>query len=470
MSNPLFSLDLSSVTAVTADSRKVIPGSIFVALPGTKVDGRQYINQALANGAILIISQEKQQETRFIHHENPRLALTQLAARFYPNQPGTIVAVTGTNGKTSIAHFCRLIWQHMGLESASIGTIGILDRANSFAAMNGASLTTPDPVTLHQSLNTLDGKGVTHLALEASSHGLDQFRLDGVRVRAAAFTNLSRDHLDYHHSFEAYLAAKMHLFDRVMQAGGVAVLNADSDVYEKVEAVCKANNHTIISYGTKGKQLRLLGTTPLPEGQIISFELEGKAYQVKTKLVGDFQASNLLGALGLVVWSGGDRQQAIATLESIPSVPGRMEHVPNPRCRGEIFVDYAHTPDALEKALLALRPHTAGKLAVVFGCGGDRDKGKRPIMGEVAARLADAVIVTDDNPRSEDPATIRTEVMAGCPDAVNIGSREEAIITAVKQLQEGDVLLIAGKGHEKTQIIQTHTIPFDDVAIAARVC
>jgi UDP-N-acetylmuramyl-tripeptide synthetase len=469
MSDPISALDLSTISSITADSRTVIPGAIFVALSGSKANGAQFVDQAIRNGAAIIISNEPlcHEGVRCIRHENPRLALTLLAARFYPGQPGSIVAVTGTNGKTSIAHFCRMIWQLMGEESASIGTIGVIDRTDSFAASNNASLTTPDPVTLHRTLQELAGRGVTHLALEASSHGLDQYRLDGVRVQAAAFTNLSRDHLDYHHSFEAYLAAKMHLFDRVMAPHGVVVLNADCDYYAQTAAICHARQHRIISYGYAGKQLRLLSTQPTAAGQVIDAEIEGQRVQLHSKLVGEFQAGNLLAALGLVIGAGGARDKALAVLEQLPSVPGRMEHVSNATCPGQIFVDYSHTPDALEKALLSLRPHTERRLVVIMGCGGDRDKGKRPLMGEIAARYADHVIVTDDNPRSEDPAIIRAEVMQGCPNADNIGNRHEAITQAVAQLQAGDVLLIAGKGHEKTQIMDGKVIAFDDVAVAA---
>lgn len=469
ISDPLLSLDLSPVTGITADSRHVKPGNIFVALPGTKADGKQFIDQAIASGASMIISPDvapASAPVTYIQHVNPRLALSMLAARFYQKQPETIVAVTGTNGKTSIAHFCRLIWQHMGCESASIGTIGVMDRQNSFVASNGASLTTPDPVTLHQALRKLSENGVTHLALEASSHGLDQYRLDGVRVGAAAFTNLSRDHLDYHHTFEAYLAAKMHLFDRVMAPGGVAVLNADSECFEQIASICRARNHKVISYGRQGKELRIVRLVPRSEGQSIFFEMDGEEHHIITGLVGEFQAENLLAALGLVIGSGGDKEKALEALASLPSVPGRMERVYNPRSQGQIFVDYAHTPDALEKALLSLRPHTEGWLTVILGCGGDRDKGKRPQMGAIAARLADTAIVTDDNPRSEDPETIRREVMEGCPRALNIGDRKEAISYAISQMHEGDVLLIAGKGHEKTQTIGSQVIPFDDVAVA----
>lgn len=473
LSDPLSALDLSQITGITADSRKVTRGAVFVALSGSKADGKHYVDQAIASGASVVVSADDMPQTglpvTFLQTENPRLALSKLAARFYRKQPETIIAVTGTNGKTSIAHFCRMIWQQMGLESASIGTIGVIDSSNSFAATNGASLTTPDPVLLHQTLETLAGNGVTHLALEASSHGLDQYRLDGVRVGAAAFTNLSRDHLDYHLTFEAYLAAKMHLFDRVMEPGGVAVLNADSECYEDVAAICTARNHRIISYGKKGRELRLLRMVPMAEGQSVIFEVDGHEHHINTSLVGEFQAENVLAALGLVIGSGADKECAIAALSNLPSVPGRMERVRNPHTEGQIFVDYAHTPDALEKALLSLRPHTEGWLTVIFGCGGDRDKGKRPQMGAIAARLADTAIVTDDNPRSEDPATIRSEVMVGCPKALNIGDRKEAIAYAVRQMQQGDVLLIAGKGHEKTQTVGSQVLEFDDVVIAETI-
>jgi len=464
-------INLRNITKITADSRQVIPGALFVALSGSKTDGSQYIDQAISNGARVIISQtlpeKRVADIEYIVEDNPRLVLTQLAARFYPEQPENIVAVTGTNGKTSIAHFCRMIWQQMGFESASLGTLGIVERERYRSSLNGMSLTTPDPVTLHQYIQELTEHGVSHLAVEASSHGIDQYRLDGLKIKAAAFTNLSRDHLDYHHTLEAYFEAKMQLFARIMPEGGVAVINNDSEYYEEVAAICRKRLHRIISYGKNPGELQLLHTIPSAEGQTIIFNADGIEHKIKVKLVGDFQASNLLAALGLVIGAGGNKPRAIDALATLPPVPGRMEHVENPNTQGQIFVDYAHTPDALEKALLALRPHTEKRLIVVFGCGGDRDKGKRPQMGELAAKLADYTIVTDDNPRSEDPEVIRSEVMAGCPKAENIGDRRAAIAKAIAMMGQGDVLLIAGKGHEKTQTIGKEVIAFDDVMVAA---
>lgn len=459
------------IGGITSDSRTVKPGFAFVALAGNKTNGNQFIDDAITAGARAIITTSdiifphNPSHIAHITTDNPRLLLSTMAARFYNQQPTDIAAVTGTNGKTSTAHFCRMIWEEMGLNSASIGTIGVIDKHNSFAQEN-SSLTTPDPIALHHILATLVERNIQHVALEASSHGLDQYRLDGVKVKAAAFTNLSRDHMDYHHNVENYLHAKMGLFDRIMPPNGMAVLNADIPEYEVLAALCKTKKHPILSYGWKGEILRLLSITPTITGQIISFLVYGKEHTVQLELVGEFQAMNILCALGLVIACGGNAEEATSTLEKLPSVPGRMEKVPTISKESAIFIDYAHTPDALEKALQALRPHAENRLLVVFGCGGDRDKGKRPQMGAIAARLSDYAIITDDNPRTEDPATIRKEVLADCPKGIEIAGREEAIAYAIKNMQPGDILLIAGKGHEKTQILHDRTIPFDDLAIA----
>lgn len=462
------------ITGITSDSRTVEEGFAFVALIGAKTDGSQFILAAIKAGARAIITEPAilfpHDPSQIVHitTDNPRLLLSLMAARFYAPAPEVVAAVTGTNGKTSVAHFCRMIWQNLGLESASIGTIGIIDRHNSFAKDNGTPLTTPDPVALHSVLGKLAQNHIQHVAMEASSHGLDQYRLDGVTIKAAGFTNLTRDHLDYHHSYENYLHAKMGLFDRILPEEGIAVLNADIPEYGELVALCRKKRHAILSYGWQGEGLRLLSITPTVTGQHITFLVFGKEYRVQLELVGEFQTMNILCALGLVIACGADSERAVMTLESLPSVPGRMEKVPIASRDKAIFVDYAHTPDALEKALQALRPHSQSRLIVVFGCGGDRDKGKRPQMGAIAARLADMAIVTDDNPRTEDAGTIRKEVLVGCSNGIEIADRAEAIGYAIAQMQPGDIVLIAGKGHEKTQITHNRIIPFDDLAVAVQ--
>ncbi len=462
------------ITGISADSRIVRPGYVFVALPGNNTDGSQFIAQAIQAGATAIITTPSitfphdSSQLAHIVTDTPRLLLSQIAARFYTVQPAHIVAVTGTNGKTSTAHFCRMLWQHCGYVSASIGTLGAIDQGNHFTHLNSPSLTTPDPVTLHQLLANMAQHGINTVALEASSHGLDQYRLDGVRVQAAAFTNLTRDHLDYHPSYAHYFQAKAALFSRVMPPGGVAVLNRDSAEYATLAAICQQRGQRILSYGWQGEDFRLLSLTPRVSGQRAVIAAAGKHSILELGLVGEFQVMNLLAALGLVVACGVELETAIAALPALPSVPGRMEKVPGTTADNAVFVDYAHTPDALEKALLALRPHTGGRLIVVFGCGGNRDKGKRPEMGHIATRYADSVIVTDDNPRHENPATIRKEILAGCNGAIEIANREEAIAYAIRQMQPNDIILLAGKGHEKTQIIGNNSIPFDDLAIAAQ--
>jgi UDP-N-acetylmuramoyl-L-alanyl-D-glutamate--2,6-diaminopimelate ligase len=391
---------------------------------------------------------------------NPRRALALAAARLYPHQPATIAAVTGTSGKTSVAAFTRQIWQAHGFASASIGTIGLVTPTR---AVYG-SLTTPDPIALHRMLNDLVGEGITHLALEASSHGLDQFRLDGVRVSAAAFTNLSRDHMDYHPTLAHYLAAKLRLFDDVVAADGVAVVAADHPQSAAVLAAARARRLRVVTVGRNGdpaEGLRLDDAVIDRFGQRLTLTHAGRRIALRLPLVGEFQIENALVAAGLALGTGGDAPTVFGALEHLEGAKGRLELV-GERDGASVFVDYAHKPDALEKALLALRPYAARRLIVVFGAGGDRDAGKRPLMGEIAARLADAVIITDDNPRSEDPATIRAAILAAVPNAREIGDRAEAIRVAVAELKPGDALLIAGKGHETGQIVAGHVLPFSD--------
>ncbi len=466
------------ITGIAIDSRKVGEDFLFGAMKGANADGGQFIGSAIKSGARVILCDIDSDiavpdSVCLIKHENPRRVFSLIAAEFYDKQPEVIAAVTGTNGKTSTVHFCREIWKNLGKESASIGTVGIYNDKVKFDN-SGASLTTPDPVKLHESLAKLADSGITHLAMEASSHGLSQYRLDGVKVKVAAFSNLTRDHLDYHGTFENYLQAKLRLFDEVMEDGGVAVLNADVPEYSKIAEICKKRHHKIISYGLYGKDkqrnyIDIFKIVPTSDGQQISFEILGKVYNINTHLIGEFQAYNILCALAMVLASGCNVDEAVAAIPHITCVPGRMEKVMVPSFPSSVFVDYAHTPDALEKAIKVLRPHTKGKLWVVFGCGGDRDKGKRPLMGEVAFKFADNVIVTDDNPRSEKPETIRKEILAACKNAEEIGDRHKAIEKAISLLQKGDSLLIAGKGHEKTQTVGNDTFPFDDVVVSKEV-
>ncbi len=418
----------------------------------------------MRRGAVAIIAERAPPSllgaAAFIKVADARRALSFAAARLYPRQPETIVAITGTSGKTSVAAFARQIWAALGAKAASLGTLGVV-------APSGAvygSLTTPDPVTLHKTLDQLAGGGVTHLALEASSHGLEQRRLDGVRLAAAGFTNLSRDHLDYHATLEAYLAAKLRLFDRLLAPGQTAVVDADSDVADKVVAACAARGLRVFSVGRKGAAIRLLEAEAENFSARLRFAYGGVGFTIKLPLAGAFQASNALVAAGLCIATGSPPEAVFAAMERLEGAPGRLELVGR-RHGAPVFVDYAHKPDALDKVLRALRPFVPDKLIVVFGCGGDRDAGKRPIMGELAARLADHVIVTDDNPRSEDPAAIRKAILAGAAElghVQEIGDRAAAIARAIAALEPGDGLLIAGKGHETGQIIGDRTLPFSD--------
>jgi UDP-N-acetylmuramoyl-L-alanyl-D-glutamate--2,6-diaminopimelate ligase len=452
------------VAGVSCDSRAVAAGGVFFALPGTKADGLAFAPQAAQRGALAIVA-EHQPETpigavAFLEVENARAAFAKASARFFPRQPETIVAITGTSGKTSVAAFVRQIWAVQGFGAASLGTLGVVAPSGS---VYGA-LTTPDSVTLHETLDRLAGGGVTHLAMEASSHGIVQRRLDGVRLTAAAFTNLSRDHLDYHATLEAYLAAKLQLFERLLEPGQSAIIDADSDVADKVIAVCEARGLRLFTTGAKGKALQLLHAQPDDHSTRLEVAYAGRAFKVKLPLAGAFQASNALVAAGICLATGSEAAAVFAALEQIEGAPGRLERV-GQRQGAPVYVDYAHKPDALDKVLRTLRPYVRGKLIVVFGCGGDRDAGKRPIMGEIAARLADAVIVTDDNPRSENPAAIRKAILAGAPGAANIreiGDRAAAIAAAVAMLGPEDGLLVAGKGHETGQIVGNITLPFSD--------
>jgi UDP-N-acetylmuramoyl-L-alanyl-D-glutamate--2,6-diaminopimelate ligase len=388
---------------------------------------------------------------------NPRRALALAASAFYPRQPQTIAAVTGTSGKTSVAAFTRQLWDSLGHDAASLGTIGIVSRHRNVYG----SLTTPDPVALHRALDELAGEGVTHLALEASSHGLDQHRLDGVRIAAAAFTNLSRDHMDYHPTVAHYLAAKLRLFTDLAPEGAPAVIAADHEHSAAVIAAAHAHKLDVMTVGRQGEGIRLVDAAIDGFGQKMTIEHNGQTHRLRLPLVGEFQIENALVAAGLVIATGGDAGKTFATLEKLEGAKGRLELI-GARNGAPVFVDYAHKPDALMKALEALRPYAKKRLIVVFGAGGDRDAGKRPLMGEIAAQHADAVIVTDDNPRSENPVAIRAEILAAAKGAKEIGDRSEAIRSAVASLQPGDVLLIAGKGHETGQIVGDKVLPFSD--------
>ncbi len=452
----------AAISGVTADSRQVKPGYLFAALPGTKVDGAQFIPQAVKAGAAAVIAGKSTAATAassiLIKSENPHQLFARIASRFAGSQPDIVVAVTGTNGKTSVAAFTRQIWQSMGFRAASIGTIGVVGPEGEEYLAH----TTPDPVKLHHTLAELAQDHVTHVAMEASSHGLAQFRLDGVRLAAAGFTNLTRDHLDYHLSFEDYFAAKMRLFLELLPEGAPAVINADVDIAKDVMARAKAHGLAIHTVGEKGADLKLVSAMRDGFGQRLVLATANGRHEIYLPLVGDFQVSNALVAAGLVIAAGGEEALVLHALESLKGAKGRLDLVATSATGAPIFVDYAHTPDALEKAIQALRPYAKRKLAVVFGAGGDRDKGKRPLMGAVVAKFADICYVTDDNPRTEDPAVIRAAVLAACPGGIEIADRALAIRSAVEALEEGDILLVAGKGHEPGQTIGTRVLPFSD--------
>ena len=454
------------ITGLTADSRKVKPGFLFVAIAGAKADGAHFAKQAAASGAAVVVAEQRPEalsDAAFVRVKNPRHALALAAARFFPRQPQTIVAVTGTSGKTSVAAFARQIWTVIGYQAASIGTIGVVSPKSE----RYGSLTTPDPVELHRTLDQLAGEGVTHLAIEASSHGLDQNRLDGVRIAAGAFTNLSRDHLDYHPTIEAYLAAKLRLFTDLIVRDGTAVVGIDDCYADQVIETANKRRLKIFTVGEHGADIRFVGGSIDGFTQNVVVEHGGRTYKVKLPLVGAFQVQNAGIAAGLAIATGAEPARVFPALEKLVGARGRLE-LAGTYNGAPIFIDYAHKPDAMKKALESLRPYARGKLVVVFGAGGDRDTGKRSIMGRIAAENADRVIVTDDNPRSENPAAIRAAILAGAQGATEIGDRAEAIRTAIEDLTAGDVLLVAGKGHEAGQIIGDRVLPFSDhEAVAA---
>ena len=453
-----------NITGFAIDNRKVARGTVFGAFQGLRVNGEDYIADAVKAGAIAVVARPEAVVEGAIHiaHANPRRLFAQLAARYFAPFPDVTVAVTGTNGKTSTVELARQLWRMMGHHAASIGTLGVTTSVDQVST----GLTTPDIVTFLANMSGLRREGVSHAAFEASSHGLDQYRTEGLPVVAGAFTNLSRDHLDYHGDMDRYFDAKMRLFDEVVAADGAAVVWADDAWSDKVIARVAARGLKLLSVGEKGEALRLVSRTPTQLGQLLAIEGEGKRYTVNLPLIGAYQAANALTAAGLVIATGGDVAKVLELLGRVQPVRGRLERAVISKTGAPVYVDYAHTPDGLKAAIEALRPHTKGRLIALFGAGGDRDAGKRPLMGQVAAELADHVIVTDDNPRSEEPSAIRAAVMAGARGAEEIGGRRAAIAAAIALAGKDDIVLLAGKGHEQGQIIGDRVLPFDDVTVA----
>jgi len=448
------------VTGLASDSRKVKQGDVFVALEGLAFDGRAFINDAVARGAVAVLAAPGLQgaSVPVVEANDPRLALAIAASRLYPQQPRTIAAVTGTNGKSSTVDFLRQIWTACGHKAASIGTLGAI-------GPNGRvdlGFTTPDPISLHATLASLVEQGVTHAAMEASSHALDQHRMDGARLAAAGFTNLTQDHLDYHKTMELYRAAKLRLFTELVPKGGPAIINADALETPAFEAAAREHGLDLKLCGWRGDYLKIAELWPKPASQRLDLRFDGRTYAVEIPLIGEFQALNAVTAAGFALALGDAPEAVFEGMRRLTPVMGRMDHVGGTPDGAHVFVDYAHTPDGLDVLLRAARPHAPGRIILVFGCGGDRDRGKRPTMGALAAKLADIAIVTDDNPRSEDAAAIRAEVRQGCPDALEVGDRGDAIRTAVAMLKAGDALLIAGKGHETGQIVGSTVLPFSD--------
>jgi UDP-N-acetylmuramoyl-L-alanyl-D-glutamate--2,6-diaminopimelate ligase len=456
--------ETAPVTGFAIDHRKVAPGTVFGAFRGARFNGEDFIAEAVSHGAVAVVSRPEIEVAGAVHisAEEPRRAFARLAAKFFKPFPETIVAVTGTNGKTSNVELLRQLWRMAGHRSASIGTLGVTTSDEQVTT----GLTTPDIVTFLSNMAGLERMGITHAAFEASSHGLSQYRTEGLPVQAAAFTNFSRDHLDYHETMDAYFEAKMRLFEDVLEPGATAVVWADDGKSDEVIASCEARGLKVISVGAKGETLKLLKRETTQLGQKLTIEAEGKVHIITMALIGAYQASNALTAAGLAIATGGDVGRTLANLARIHPVRGRLERAVITRAGAPVYVDYAHTPDAIESAIEALRPHTKGRLIIVFGAGGDRDTGKRAEMGAVAARLADKAIVTDDNPRSEDPAAIRRAIMSGAPGAEEVAGRREAIRAAIALAGPDDLVLLAGKGHEQGQIVGDRVLPFDDVGVA----
>jgi UDP-N-acetylmuramoyl-L-alanyl-D-glutamate--2,6-diaminopimelate ligase len=457
----------SQVTGFAIDHRKVTKGNVFGAFKGAVFNGEDFIPAAVEKGAVAVVARPEAVVEGAVHiaDERPRRLFAQLASKSYGPYPETVVAVTGNNGKTSTVEMTRQIWRMLGHRSASIGTLGVTTSDDQVKT----GLTTPDIVTFLSNMAGLKRMGISHVAYEASSHGLDQYRAEGVPLAAAAFTNFSRDHLDYHPSMDAYFEAKMRLFDEVIEPGGTAVIWTDDAKSDKVIGRAKARGLKVMTVGRKGEAIRLVEQTSTPLGQALILEHQGKQHRLALPLIGAYQASNVMTAAALVLATGGEWRDVFSAMGRVAPVRGRLERAVISRAGAPVYVDYAHTPDALEAAIEALKPHVEGKLIIVFGAGGDRDQGKRAPMGEVATRLADVVIVTDDNPRTEDPAKIRAGIMAGAPGAIEVAGRKDAIARALEMAGSGDIVLLAGKGHETGQIIGTKVLPFDD-ALVAREC
>jgi len=457
----------ADVSGFAIDHRKVVPGSVFGAFKGAVFNGEDFIGQAVERGAIAVVAapDAKVERVPLVADSEPRRCFAELAAKFYAPFPDTVVAVTGTNGKTSTVEMTRQIWRMSGQRSASIGTLGVTTSDDQVST----GLTTPDIVTFLNNMAGLKRMGISHVAYEASSHGLDQHRAEGVPLAAAAFTNFSRDHLDYHETMDAYFEAKMRLFDEVLEPGRPVVVWTDDPKSGAVIERAKRRGHEVLTVGRKGETIHLLEQSPTALGQTLILEQGGKSHRLALPLIGAYQSANVLTAAGLVLATGGNWETTLAAMQRVAPVRGRLERAVISRGGVPVYIDYAHTADALEAAIAALRPHVEGRLITVFGAGGDRDQGKRPEMGAVAARMSDLVIVTDDNPRSEDPAAIRVAIMGGAPGAREVAGRREAIAEAIRIAREGDIVLIAGKGHETGQIIGDKVLPFDD-ALVAREC
>jgi UDP-N-acetylmuramoyl-L-alanyl-D-glutamate--2,6-diaminopimelate ligase len=457
----------SEVTGFAIDHRKVAHGSVFGAFKGAVFNGEDFVGQAVERGAVAVVARPEVRVDRvpLLADAEPRRLFAELAAKFYAPFPETVVAVTGTNGKTSTVEMTRQIWRMSGKRSASIGTLGVTTSDDQVST----GLTTPDIVTFLNNVAGLKRMGISHVAYEASSHGLDQHRAEGVPLAAAAFTNFSRDHLDYHETMEAYFEAKMRLFEHLLPAGKPAVIWTDDAKSDEVIARCRSSGHQLITVGRNGDTIKLVDQSPTALVQALMLEHGGKRHRLALPLIGAYQAANVLTAAGLVLATGGTWADTFSAMQRVAPVRGRLERAVISRGGVPVYIDYAHTPDALEAAIAALRPHVEGRLITVFGAGGDRDQGKRPEMGAVATRLSDIVIVTDDNPRSEDPAVIRSAIMAAAPGATEVPGRREAIAEAIRIAREGDIVLVAGKGHETGQIIGDKVLPFDD-ALVAREC
>jgi len=457
----------SEVTGFAIDHRKVARGSVFGAFKGSLFNGEDFIAAAIDRGAVAVVARPEAPVERVPHlaDPEPRRLFAELAGRFYAPYPDTIVAVTGTNGKTSTVEMTRQIWRMLGHRSASIGTLGVTTADDQVKT----GLTTPDIVTFLSNMAGLNRMGMSHVAYEASSHGLDQHRAEGVPLAAAAFTNFSRDHLDYHGTMEDYFEAKMRLFENLLPAGKPAVVWTDDPKSEEVIERAQLAGHQVLTVGRTGKTIRLVNQSPTPLGQALLLEYEERSIKLSLPLIGAYQAANVLVAAGLAMATGSGFDRVFSAMQRVAPVRGRLERAVISRAGVPVYIDYAHTPDALDAAIAALRPHVEGRLITVFGAGGDRDQGKRPQMGGVATRLSDVVIVTDDNPRSEDPAKIRGDIMAGASGATEVAGRREAIAEAIRIAKAGDIILVAGKGHETGQIVGDRVLPFDD-ALVAREC